>query len=214
MVSLISLPEEILCRIALQVTDRYDLKSLRLSCKKLHPWATEALFSSVYLFPVDESLARYNKIRNDAVLSKLVRHIELSTRHGEEGPGFITAELDDGILDAMASFITFPSPNLNTATLRFSPWASAGDDGRLTWPENYEFRRPVFQKFMTALAADGANIKDLCIDNLQNINDEAFMRTDAVRKALARLSALRLHIATELLLGGEPESCLELREYV
>jgi len=74
----LSLPEELCCRIAHLLNDN-DPRSLRLSCKQLYSAATESLFSSVRLCPNEDSADRFNKILACNRLNALVRHVELNT---------------------------------------------------------------------------------------------------------------------------------------
>lgn len=66
------------------------------------------------------------------------------------------------------------------------------------WPQDLGFRRPILRQFFNILAHPTASkVKDVCINNLQNINDTAFMQSPKVRGVLSGLSTLRLYIVTE-----------------
>ncbi|OJD33440.1 f-box domain protein [Diplodia corticola] len=216
---ILQLPEELRCNIA-HCLEREDICSLRLACKQLHAAATQSLFSFVRLYPYVESIGRYNAILEHPDFNSHVRHVELNTLDADEEETEMSgeAELEEDCLDAFKAFRKFP--NLTGVTLRFSKHATSGNSWQgfghwpqwTEWPETYEFRQPILKNFFKTLAHPSASkIKDVCIDNMQNMNDGKFMKSETALKVLSRLTALRLYIATEDH-EGAPESNLEMEE--
>ncbi|KAL1619662.1 hypothetical protein SLS54_006599 [Diplodia seriata] len=128
------------------------------------------------------------------------------------------AELDDECLEAFKLVSKFP--NLAGATLRFSKNATSGNSWQgfghymqwTEWPETYQFRQSILQSFFKTLARPCASkVKDVCIDNIQNMNDVHFMKSEPTLKVLSRLTALRLYIATEDH-DAAPECNLEMED--
>ncbi|GME60433.1 F-box domain cyclin-containing protein [Neofusicoccum parvum] len=207
--SLVTLPEELLSNVA-SFLDNDDLGSLRLTCKQLVVAATHALFSLVRLCPSDDSLEFYHRILEHPEFSKHARHVELNTldeNESEEEEG--GTELSDDFSKALGLFKKLP--NLTSATLRFSENASSGDMWS-EWPQDCDFRQPILRQFFKTLSHPSASkINDICIDNLQNINETGFMQSPEALKVMSRLKALRLYVVTEHH-SAAPELDLEMDE--
>jgi hypothetical protein len=116
----------------------------------------------------------------------------------------------------------FPFPNMTSVTLRFSENGTSGSgfdyedfsDTYTEWQQTYRFRQSVLQKFFKTLADTSASkINDICIDNIQNMNDPEFMRSGTAIEVLSRLKALRLYITPEDYTAS-PENNLEMKECV
>ncbi|KKY22248.1 putative f-box domain protein [Diplodia seriata] len=217
---ILQLPEELRCNIAHHL-EKEDICSLRLASKQLHAAATQALFSFVRLYPYKESISRYNSILDHEELNRHVRHVELNTLDTDEEEQEVSgeAELDDECLEAFKLVRKFP--NLASATLRFSKNATSGNSWQgfghymqwTEWPETYQFRQSILQSFFKTLARPCASkVKDVCIDNIQNMNDVHFMKSEPTLKVLSRLTALRLYIATEDH-DAAPECNLEMEDW-
>ncbi|KAL1645754.1 hypothetical protein SLS58_003638 [Diplodia intermedia] len=216
---ILQLPEELRCNIAHHL-ETEDICSLRLASKQLYAAATQALFSFVRLYPYKESISRYNTILDHEEFNRHVRHVELNTLDTDEEEQEVSgeAELDDECLEAFKLVRKFP--NLAGVTLRFSKNATSGNSWQgfghymqwTEWPETYEFRQRILQNFFKTLARPCASkIKDVCIDNIQNMNDVHFMKSEPALKVVSRLTALRLYIATEDH-DAAPECNLEMEE--
>ncbi|GME27552.1 f-box domain protein [Neofusicoccum parvum] len=61
------------------------------------------------------------------------------------------------------------------------------------------YRQPVLQQLFDTLAqsATSSQLKEICIHNIHNINDEIFMQSQQVKCVLRKISALRLYIVTD-----------------
>ncbi|KAK0639180.1 hypothetical protein B0T16DRAFT_462880 [Cercophora newfieldiana] len=221
MASYINIPEELRCQIAGYLGIQ-DLRRLKDTCKTLRPSAMRELLSMVRAYPSKKKIKRYNGILADPVLKQYVRHLEISTigpradnqeRQGDKWEG---AKLDDTTRQAYNAFSGFP--NLTSVSLRFSKNGSSGSKEPLgyhpdpgsshptgsfrPWPfsqyrESFGLRQPVLQDFFRTLNHPDSKVGDICIDNLQNINDVAFMASAPVTNVLSRIHALRLFIVTE-----------------
>lgn len=230
-----AMPDQIVLAIAAHL-DVADLLVLRLACKRVHAAATEQMLTSVTVGPhLDVGEKRdLSKLAERDDLGKLVKYITYNTRDFDEeeveraGP---PEEWEDEDHASVVEWRRHPGaafyramgaagvfPNLRGVALRFSAKCSSAaavdDDGVAqefdawtAWPQDVGFRQPILRGFFAGLVAPHAgHVTDICLDNVQNINDPLFMGSAQVRTALSRLAALRLYIATETL--GYPHESL------
>ncbi|KAK1830967.1 f-box domain protein [Podospora conica] len=206
--NILNLPEEIIFKIVTPL-ERRELCSLRLVCHRLHPIATQILFSVVRVYSDDdESLERYNQIIQHPVFKNHIRHVEFETLRDEndEEENEDPATLSPSFASALLSLPTLPS--LASTTLRFSPkgtrtWEYPGerDSYKNEWPQTSTFRHSLLTTLFTALAAS-PSITSLHLDNLLNTIDPPtttppFLTSAPVRAVLSRLTSLNLSIVTE-----------------
>ncbi|KAH8433968.1 F-box protein [Aspergillus melleus] len=205
MTALVSLPNEILHRIA-YYADREELLQLRLVCRSLSNVSRRWLFRYACVVPTDESCEKFETILNDPSLASCVTKVYLDTANWDHDIDIEEYDDDEGeelflprryskLFNRLKDF-----PSLQGAVLRFAHECYGRISLDSFWNDCQQeppFRESVLGSFMESVASLPRPVRELGIRDLQNINQTDETIVENTRKVLGGLSTLRLNITNE-----------------
>jgi hypothetical protein len=220
------LPAEICNLVVGVVTEKTDLKNVRLVSKTLSDAATRVLFSKGYITlpAIEEDPSQVEHLQNilsSPKLSKEVRRLHYTTslepnktvddyNNDEEA-----TEFTNGMKDALHLVNRFPK--VEKLEVEFASYCAViqEDDYFTMRPEDsVTFRTEVLTTVFAALNDPDhptTNLKSLSFKNLQNVNDPALVTSTNFLQTLTRISELRLKFLTQQT-EAAPEQAYDLPE--
>ncbi|KAJ6104256.1 hypothetical protein N7523_010576 [Penicillium sp. IBT 18751x] len=195
-----------LLTLIVSLADLKSLKSLRLTNHLLSSYASRCLFRVIHLYCDEESCKNFEAVASHPVYKGTVQRIHLNT---------VTVDYDTDDEEEIPPPRVWRKPlkkleqfsNLQSVVLRFDK-NCAEDPDFADKPQTELYRRTVMQWLFAELASLDQPLKELAIQNHQNVPPRNNKLTEQIGQVLQHLTSLRLNVVHELC-DAAPETEIE-----
>lgn len=178
---------------------RSNLGNVRLSCKLLSQLASRELFSTVYLYPTEDSIAKSDNILSSAYIRPMVRELRVEAMPWS-GHGGNRLEQPQAWRDLVERMYEFPNMNAVDLKLEQSCWADEGADEEhgeclMEGEENRQRNLTLCFRAMAKLnGVEGRRIAKLTVGSLHSTIRGDIVSSKEFESVLSKLDELCVHV--------------------